>query len=53
MENGIPVRVRQDVWSLSANDDTLLWYARAIDDMQQRLFHPFARETSALLRANL
>lgn len=30
------VRVRPDVWSLAAWDDTLLWYARAIAEMQRR-----------------
>ena len=29
------IRVREDVWKLAPWDDTLLWYARAIDRMRQ------------------
>ena len=29
------IRVREDVWKLAPWDDTLLWYARAIDSMKQ------------------
>lgn len=40
---GAAVRVRSDVWGLDEWDDTLLWYARAIADMQTR---PIADPTS-------
>lgn len=29
------MRTRSDVWKLAAQDDTLLWYGRAVDAMQQ------------------
>ena len=31
-----PLRVRRDVWSLDPWDEALVWYARAVDRMQQR-----------------
>lgn len=37
------VRTRPDVWGLDEWDDTLLWYARAIAEMQTR---PIADPTS-------
>lgn len=32
----MPIRVRKNVWSLAQGDDTLGWYARAIEVMRQR-----------------
>ncbi len=33
---GDEVRIRRDVWHLDEWDDTLLWYARAVTEMQRR-----------------
>jgi len=43
IDTGSQVRVRKDVWRLPAGDETLLWFARAVDSMQQR---PISNTTS-------